>query len=235
MSINDAPHRFERLLPLCGAAFTVLLVAGAAGFPTAPGGDVSPASKPGWLATHYDAVIAQSYVRGLAALAFIALAVAAAGACRRALPGRSALPDMALMGGAFTGGLMLAAQAVGLAAALYVHAGGATTTTRALGTLQDGFLDLSSLPAVLLFAAVGLTSLRTGFLPRWFTVFTLFGVPLALLDSISYDGGPFESVAMLGLVYFLAWGLLAGVQLYLAAPARASERIAGHKDLVTSN
>lgn len=224
MPINDAQQRWERLLPLAGVAFTVLMVAGAAAFPMPPGGDVSPASKPAWLAAHHNAVIAQSYLRGLAALAFIALAVAAAGACRRALPERSTLPALALVGGAFTGGLLLIAQGVGLAAALYVHADGTATTTRALGTLQDAFLNMSSLPAVLLFAAVGLAAVRTRFLPRWFIAFTLFGVPFALLDSISYDGGPFEPVAILGLVYFLAWGLLAGVRLYLTAPTQSAER-----------
>lgn len=223
MPITDPLHRFERLLPLSGAAFTVLMVAGAAAFPMPPGGDISPASKPGWLAAHQTAVIAQSYVRALAALAFIALAVAAAGACRRALPDRSTLPGLALIGGAFTGALLLLAQTVSLAAALYVHAGGPAATTRALGMVQDAFLDLSSVPAVLLFTGVGVAALRTGMLPRWFAVLTLLGVPFALLDSASYDSGPFESVGMLGLVYFLAWGLLAGVRLYLASPAQAIE------------
>jgi len=209
---------WERYLPLAGVAFTVLMVAGAAAFPMPPGGDVSPASKPGWLAAHHDAVIAQSYVRALAAIAFILLAVAAACACRGVLPSRSALPAMAVTGGAFTGGLLLASQACSLSAALYVHSGGTAATVRALGTLQDAFLDLSSLPAVLLFAAVGLGALRSGLLPRWFAILSLLGVPFALLDSVSYDGGPFEPVAMLGLVYFLAWALLAGVRLYLAAP-----------------
>jgi hypothetical protein len=224
MPTNDAPHRWERFVPLSGAAFTILMVTGAVAFPMPPSGDVSPASNPDWLAAHHDAVIAQSYVRGLAAVAFIALAIAAASACRRTLNDRSTLPALALIGGAFTGVLLLAAQTVSLAAALYVHADSISTTTRALGTLQEAFLDMASLPAVLLFAAVGLTALRTGFLPRWFAAFTLFGVPFALLDAVSYDGGPFESIAMLGLVYFLAWGLLAGVRLYLASQVQGVER-----------
>jgi hypothetical protein len=206
---------WERHLPLSGAAFTTLTVAAAVAFPMPPGGDVSAASKPAWLAVHHNAMIAQSYLRALAAIAFIALAVAAAGACRRALPAPSSIPAAAMIGGAFTGGLLLLSQAVGLAAALFVHAGGSADTTRALGAVQNGFLDLSSLPAVLLFAAVGLTALRTGLLPRWLTVLTLLGVPFALLDAVSYDGGPFEAVGFLGLLYFLGWGLLTGVRLYL--------------------
>jgi hypothetical protein len=221
MQVTDIPSRFDRILPLAGPAFTVLMVAAATGFPMPPGSDVSPAGKPGWLVTHHNAVITQTYLRALAALAFIALSVAAAAACRRALPERSALPGLALIGGAFSGGLLLMAQAVGLAAALYVHADGAAASTRALGTVQDGLLDMSSLPAILLFAAVGITALRTGFLPRWFTAITLFGVPFALLDAVSYDGGPFEPVGLVGLVYFLAWALLAGVRLYLTASGLA--------------
>ncbi len=61
------------------------MVLGTVAFPMPPGGDVSPASQPAWLAAHYNAVIAQSYVRGLAAVAFIAATVAVAIACRRAL------------------------------------------------------------------------------------------------------------------------------------------------------
>jgi hypothetical protein len=206
---------WERHLPLAGAAFTTLTVAAAVSFPMPPGGDVSPASKPAWLGLHDNAIIGQSYLRALAAVAFIALAVAVSSACRRALSGPSSLPAAALIGGAFTCGLLLLSQAVGLAAALFVHAGGSAESTRALGAIQDSFLDMSSLPAVLLFAAVGLTALRTGLLPRWLTVLTLLGVPFAVLDALSYDGGPFEAVGFLGLLYFLGWALLTGVRLFL--------------------
>jgi hypothetical protein len=206
---------WERYLPLSGAAFTTLTVAAAAAFPMPPGGDVTAASKPTWLAAHANATIGQTYLRAFAALAFIALAVAAAAACRHALPARSSLPTAALIGGAFTGGLLLASQAVALAAALFVQDDGSADATRALGTLQNGFLDLSSLPAVLLFAAVGVTALQTGLLPRWLGILTLLGVPFAILDAASYDGGPFEPVGFIGLLYFLGWALLTGVQLYL--------------------
>lgn len=224
-------HQLERsdgwglYLPLSGAAYTVLMVAAAAVFPMPPGGDVSAASQPTWLAAHHDAVIGQSYLRALAALAFIALAAAVAGACRRALPSDSPLPGVALAGGVTSGGLLLLGQAASLASALFVHGGGAVGTTRALGALQDGFLDMSAIPAIALFAATGATAVRTALLPRWLTVVTLLGVPFALLDAGSYDGGPLEAVGLLGLAYFLAWSLLVGVRLWLdARVAPAAER-----------
>lgn len=216
MTNPAAGARWSRYLPLSGVAFTGLMVAGAATFPMPPGGDVSPASDPTWLAAHDSAVIAQSYVRGLAALAFIVLSVAVASTCRRVLPASSSLPAAALAGGAFSGGLTLAAQAVTLAAALFVHAGGGPDATRALGALQNGFLDMSALPATLLFAAAGTAALRAGVLPRWLGVASLLGVPFALVDAGSYDGGPLESVGLLGLLYFLAWSLFIGVKLFLA-------------------
>lgn len=214
---TDIRKGWDRHMPLAGAGFTVLMVISAAAFPMPPGGDVSPASQPSWLATHYNAVIAQSYVRALAAVAFIALTAAVAAAIRRVSHERSSLSAGALIGGALTGALLLLAQAISLAAALFAHGGGNPDTVRALGRMQDALLNLSSLPAVLLFAATGLAALGTGLLPRWLTAFTLFGVPFALIDSGSYDGGPLEFVGLLGLVYFLSWGLLVGVRLYLSA------------------
>jgi hypothetical protein len=221
--------RFDRLLPLSGVAFTVLMVAGAAAFPMPPGGDVSPASQPAWLAAHTAAVIAQCYIRAVAAVAFLALAAAVAAAIGRKPSEGSSLPGSALLGGALTGAMLLLAQAVGLAAALFSRGGGSSDSVRTLGRLQDAVLNLSSLPAVLMFAAVGTASLRTGLLPRWLTAVTLFGVPFALLDAASFEGGPFASVGLLGLVYFLAWALLVGIRLAVqdqGRPSDAEERAA---------
>ena len=83
-------------------------------------------------------------------------------------------------------------------------------------------LDASALPALLLFLAVGLTAVRTGLLPRWLGVLSLVGVPVALLDAASYDGGPFEAVGLVGLIFFLAWSLLTSVRLAMATPALAT-------------
>jgi hypothetical protein len=217
MSDLSRHSRWEQLLPLSGVVFTALTVGAAVAFPAPPGGDVTGASDPTWLASHYQASIAQSYVRALAAIAFVALAVAAATAIRRIQPSASPLPAAALVGGAFSGALLLLSQAVGLAAALYVHDSGSPDAARALGDVQAAILDMSSLPAVLLFAAVGLTALHSVLLPRWLAVVTLLGVPFAVLDSASYDGGPFASVGFVGLLYFLGWSLLTGAGLYLSA------------------
>lgn len=219
---NESQSVWSRRLPLSGAVFTVLMVVAAVAFPMPPGGDVSPASKPAWLAAHYNAVIAQSYLRALAAVAFIAMAVAVAAAVRRASPEPSRLPALAAFGGALSGGLLLIAQATSLAAALFVHSGGSPDTARALGALQGGFLDLSSIPSVLLFGAVGAAALRSGILPRWLALFSIAGVPFAMLDSLSYDGGPLEAVGLLGLLYLLAWSLLAGIKLYSTSRINAT-------------
>ena len=52
---------------------------------------------------------------------------------------------------------------------------------------------------------------------RALTGLTLLGVPFAVLDALSYDSGPLESISILGLVFFLAWSLLVGGAL-LARP-----------------
>lgn len=221
---SPRPASDARYLPLFGAAYTTLMVVAAAAFPMPSGGDVSPAAAPEWLAAHVGAAIAQGYVRGLAALAFVAFGASVAAACRRVLPAGSALPGLALVGGALSGGLLLLAQAADLAAALFVRDGGGPEATRAIGALQDGLLDMSAVPAVLLFAATGVTALRTGLLPRWLALVSLAGVPFALVDAASYDGGPLDAVGLLGLFFFLAWSLLTGVRLHLGGrhPERAA-------------
>lgn len=221
MTQTEPLRRFDRMLPLSGAAFAALMVAGAAAFPMPQGGDVSPASSPAWLATHSSAIIAQTYVRGVASIAFLGLAVAVAAAVRRATSDRSSLAAAALVGGTLTATMLLLAQAVGLSAALASRSGGSADAVRSLGRLQDAMLNLSSLPAVLLFAGVGFAALRTDLLPRWLTVVTLVGIPFALVDAASYDGGPLAFVGLIGLLYFLGWSLLVGVTLMVRSSKRS--------------
>jgi hypothetical protein len=55
--------------------------------------------------------------------------------------------------------------------------------------------------------------LRTSVLPRWLAVVSLLGVPLAIADAASYDGGPLEALGLVGLAWFLLWSLVTGVLL----------------------
>jgi len=54
---------------------------------------------------------------------------------------------------------------------------------------------------------------RNAEFPRWLTIVTALGVPLALVDACSYDGGPLAAVGIIGLAYFLLWSLTVAVQL----------------------
>ena len=217
-SAPSRPHSAQRLrdhgqlLPLCGVVYTVLLVAAAVAFPAAPGGDVSPAMNPGWLASHTGAVIAQSYVRASAAAAFVLLGVAIAGRIRSRIVDAPALGWAAGGGGATAGSLMAMGQACALASALFVRDGGTADEVRLLGALQEALLDVSALPAIFLFAATGLAGVR-GLLPRWLSVLSLVGVPFGIVDALSYDGGPLGPIDVVGLVYFLAWAMLVGANL----------------------
>jgi hypothetical protein len=208
----------DRWLALGGPAYAALLAIAAIAFPSAPDGEVAAALHPVWLAQHTSAMVAQGLLRAVASLGFVVLTVALATACHRVRV-RGAWPTLALVGGALTGLLMLAAQATAIAAALLVRSTGHTDSALALGHLQAAFLDMSSLPATLLFLGVGVVAGRRGFLPRWLALATLVGVPLALLDSASYDGGPLEPVAEVGLAYFLLWSLVVGIGLLRNQPA----------------
>lgn len=214
--------RSGRGLLWAGPVYAVLLVIGAAGFPAPPGGDVAPAAAPTWLAAHSDAVIAQSYVRGLGCLAFVVMGIAVAELAGRHFPGAT---HAALTGGILGGGLLLAGQAVSLGAAQYAgrHTGPTSASaTRALALLQDGLLDMSALPAALLLVAAGLVVLRGGAGPRWFGWFSMAGGVLAVLDALSYDGGPLAALGLVGLVYFLLWALLGGFLLSASRNTRAA-------------
>lgn len=213
----DNESRVERLLPLAGVAFTALMALAAVAFPMPPGGDISPGKKPAWLAAHHDAVIAQSYVRSLGALAFVVLALAIATLLRR--HGQSRLTaDAAFVGGVLSGLLLLLAQAAGIGSALAAGDGTSEAVVRSLGYAEDALLTLSSLPAIILFAAAGTAFRRTRLVPAWLAWITVAGVPFALLDALSYDGGPVEAVGILGLAYFLLWSLAVGISLVATRP-----------------
>lgn len=207
------PGRWTRLLAGSGLGFAALTVLGAVAFPMPPGGDVSPASKPLWLAAHQTPTIAQSYVRSLGAIAFILFAVVVADTIRRRLDRITVLPPIAVVGGVLSGSLLLLAQATVLSAALESRGGGTAAVVHTLGSLSDGLLTLSSLPAALLFGATGIAFLRTRAVPSWIAYLTLAGVPFALLDAASYDSGPLEAVGFFGLVYFLVWSAVTSIAL----------------------
>lgn len=202
-----------RLLPLAGVVYTALTVIAAVAFPMPPGGDVAPGRKPAWAAAHADAIVAQGYLRALAALAFVVLALVLAGVLRRAGASPTAAAA-ALVGGTATGLLLLLAQAAAIGSALAAGDGAGAGVVGSLGYADDAFLTLSSLPAVMLFAAAGYWLLRARLVPAWLAWATLAGVPFALVDAASYDGGPFEAVGVLGLAYFLLWSLAVGISLF---------------------
>lgn len=214
---QPSEHRTaRRTLAIGGLGYPVLTLVGFAAFPEPPGGDVSAAHDPAWLANHTGSVIAQSYVRALAAIGFVLLAVALGHVVERLSATAARLVQL---GGVGCGLLLLSSQATMLAAAESSRAGVDGSVIRVLDGLQAGLLDLSSLPAVLLFAGAGTALLRFGALPRWFAVVTVLGVPLALVDALSYSGGPLDAVGPLGLVYFLLWSVTAGVVLLMRADA----------------
>jgi hypothetical protein len=203
----------SKLLAIAGIGYPLLLVLGFAAFPKEPGGDVSAGSHPVWLAHHESAVIVQSYVRSLGALAFIFFAVAVADAIQQRVPARSQLPTLALVGGTLTGVLLLLPQAIAIATVTAVRNGAAGAAIKALAAIQEGALTISSLPAVALFAAAGIAMVKTRLTRPWLAYLTLAGVPLALLDSLTYDTGPFEPIGLVGLGYFLIWTLATAVSL----------------------
>jgi hypothetical protein len=207
-----ATTRGDRLFAATGLLFPLLTVAGFVLFPKPAGDDVSAAHDPAWLHAHTGAAIAQSYVRAFAAVAFIALSVAVARAVREHKQS-SVRSKLVVAGGVACGLLMLLAQAVTLSAALAVRASVPSDVVRAFDSLNAGVLSLSSLPAVLLFAAAAAGFARNAEIPRWLTITTALGVPLALVDAASYDGGPLAAVGVVGLAYFLLWSLTTAVQL----------------------
>ncbi len=213
----------DRILAGCGLAYPLLMVVGFVAFPEPPGGDVSAAHDPGWLAAHTGSVIAQSYVRAVAAIAFIVLAVATGRAVNRALRG-SGLAALATAGGMSCGLLLLTAQTSTLAAALASRDHVAAGTIPILDGLDQSLLSFSSLPAILLFAAAGIAWHRSATVPGWLAVLTLAGVPLALIDALGYPGGALAGVSLIGLAYFLIWSLAAAACLArVSSPTQKSD------------
>ncbi|MGI8613328.1 MAG: hypothetical protein ACR2KL_05195 [Nocardioidaceae bacterium] len=204
--------RSAKTVAAVGLLYPLLTVVGFVAFPKPPGGDVSAAHDPDWLATNTNAVIAQSYVRALAAIGFIALTAAIAHTARRATLSPS-LTGLITAGGATCGALLLAAQTTTLAAALASRDHLPSGVIRPFDNVNAALLAMSSLPAVLLFAGAGVMFWQRVKTPRWLAVLTLAGVPLSLVDALSYEGGPLAAVGILGLAFFLVWSLSAAVYL----------------------
>lgn len=200
-----------RLLAATSLTYPILLIVAFAAFPQPPGGDVSPAHDPSWLALHTNAVIAQTYVRSVGALGFLITAVLLS-AWAKPIAAR-----LIVAGGAGSSLLLLIGQGAVLGAALGVRGGADAGVTRGADDLSAALLDLSSLPAVLLFGALAASLFTAADAPRWLAWLTALGVPLGLVDALSYDGGPLESVGILGLAFFLIWSLLSASFLIRAA------------------
>ncbi len=203
------PTSLPKLLLSLGPLFPILFVVGFAAFPAPAHSDRSAASDPAFLAAHTGAVITQAYLRCFAALTFFALALGVALVLCRC--SRAFTATLVAAGGAGTAVLMLVAQATQLAAAFAQRDHVSAGVIQLCDSLDEAALAVSSLPAVFLFggAAYGLGPSRS----RWLRGFCWAGVPLALIDALGYDGGPLAAVSVLGLVYFLLWGLAAPVAL----------------------
>lgn len=202
--------RTARTAAALGLLYPILTVIGFAAFPKPPGGDVSAAHDPRWLSAHVDAAIAQSYVRALAGLGFIALAVAVAHAA-----GRN--KNLAAAGGVTCGALLIVTQATALAAAFAAKDHLADAVIRPFDELNGALLSLSSLPAVLLFGVAGILFWQRHTAPRWLAALTVAGAPLALIDAVGYDNGPLGSISILGLGFFLIWSFVTGTYLTIRA------------------
>jgi hypothetical protein len=122
-----------------------------------------------------------------------------------------------IAGGAGCSLMLLMGQAAVLGAALGVRSGASDGVTRGADNLSAALLDLSSLPAVLLFAGAATTLFTSAGGPRWLAWLTALGAPLAVLDALSYDSGPLEFFGIIGLAYFLIWSLLSAVTLIYIA------------------
>ena len=200
-------NRFRRAQTVASFAYPVLMVIAFVAFPAPPGTDTSPAADLSWLSAHTGTVIAQSYVRAAGALGFLILSVALA----RRFTGTAARSVLA--GGAVTAGLILVAQTAVLAAAFGAREDLPHDALRLADPLNAALLDVSSIPAILLFAATATALLHDRTQPRWLGWLTALGIPLAAIDALSYTSGPFAAFGLVGLAYFLLWSLLTAVWL----------------------
>lgn len=107
----------------------------------------------------------------------------------------------------------LAAQAAVVGAALVSREHAGAQVVRGLGYLQDGTSRSADCRRSHASPAAGVAFLRQRLVPAWLAYLTLAGVPLGLLDALSSAAAPFEPVGLLGLFYFLFWGLATGATL----------------------
>ena len=207
--------RLERLAPLTGVVFVVLLLVGF----IASGG-------PGWRATadeivdHYTddstRVVGGSYLGMLAVLFFLWFVGSLRSFLRPAEGGTGRLSAVAFGGGVAAGALYLASFTMSLTAAFRADEPGGIGE-QAATTLYDlwGSLFVFAVPMALavLMAATATVGFRTAVLPTW----------LVWVTAVIAVGLLAFPVAWIVHIVFLAWVLFMSVFLYLReAPAQSA-------------
>jgi hypothetical protein len=199
----------------CGINFVLLFfIAGFMG-PESPGASVPASQLADWYAKYRDVLLAQVYVRSLAAFSMFIFITGIVGVVRRAESRVNTLSLLAF-GGAITFSLvMLISNMTNATAAVIAGRNGEPGAVLALDALGNTMRYLNALSGALMIGAASGALLKARAIPRWVGWLGLFCVPLFLAGAAGFPGSRQETLNLVAFLFLPLWPTLVSISLLL--------------------
>ncbi len=219
-------RRDARLAAGAGVLFVAVMVLAPIFAPPHPGNDATTAEIARHFAEHRERITAEIYVVALAMAPALVFLVAVWHILREAEGAQAFLSHLALVAGTVTLAVNLSASAFHLLLTVELAEPTSLGTVELLFDLGNTALAFLTVPLMVLVAAVSLSALRTGVLPRWVSAPGFVVAALQLLASPAMfvrDGAfaPNGPVAVAAIVALLVWALALCVAIIRRTRARA--------------
>jgi hypothetical protein len=216
-ALNSAEpsSRFESFALACGINFVLLFfIAGFMG-PESPGASVAASQLADWYAKYRDILLAQVYVRGLAAFSMFIFITGIVGVVRRSESRVNTLSLLAF-GGAITFSLvMLISNMANATAAVIAGRGGEPGAVLALDALGNTMRYLNALSGALMIGAASAALLKARAIPRWVGWLGLLCVPVFLAGAAGFPGSRQEILNLVAFLFLPLWPTLVSILLLL--------------------
>lgn len=215
---------WDRLTLACGIGFTVCLFGAQSLAPEPPPLTAPAAEVSAFLGAHRDAILAQDYLRGVAAfLILLFVGGGVVGAIRRAQGGASAATRLALGGAVIFSLLMFLSNIVGGAGAILAAQGADPEIARALNTLGETMRHFNAFGAALMVGAASVGLLGARAVNRAVGIFGLVAALVFMVGGVGFPTTSLEAINYAAFPFVPLWPLVVSIALLVRSrvPRRA--------------